>query len=212
MSYRGCGQKCRTVWNSVALVRETPRLLMLKHDDSIVHTSGRRRLMGRFSQFCVLSATLAILGGCGTLTERYSGRPSIIVRLREQEAYLYRGTIKTASSPISSGREGYRTPVGRFRVIRKDEDHRSSIYGDYVDASGKVVKANVDKRRDGKPPGSHFVGAAMPYFLEFSPGYGLHEGYLPGVPASHGCIRMPRRQARQFYAAARIGTPVVVEP
>ncbi|MFL5738728.1 MAG: DUF4286 family protein, partial [Flavisolibacter sp.] len=35
------------------------------------------------------------------------------------------------------------------------------------------------------------VGAPMPYFLEFSPGYGLHQGYLPGVPASHGCIRMP---------------------
>ena len=186
--------------------------MIIKHDVSIVHTSGLRRLMHRFSQFCVLSATLAILSGCDTLTERYSGRPSIIVRLREQEAYLYRGGIKTASSPISSGREGYRTPVGRFRVIQKDEDHRSSIYGDYVDASGKVVKANVDKRRDRKPPGSHFVGAAMPYFLEFSPGYGLHEGYLPGVPASHGCIRMPRRKARQFYAAAHIGTPVVVEP
>jgi len=35
--------------------------------------------------------------------------------------------------PISSGREGYRTPIGRFQVIRKDADHRSSAYGDYVD-------------------------------------------------------------------------------
>jgi lipoprotein-anchoring transpeptidase ErfK/SrfK len=52
----------------------------------------------------------------------------------------------------------------------------------------------------------------MPYFLEFSPGYGLHQGYLPGVPASHGCIRMPYWKARQFYKAANIGTPVVVKP
>ena len=52
----------------------------------------------------------------------------------------------------------------------------------------------------------------MPYFLEFSPGYGLHQGYLPGEPASHGCIRMPYWKARQFYNAARIGTPVVVKP
>ena len=78
--------------------------------------------------------------------------------------------------------KGYRTPVGRFQVIRKDEDHRSSVYGDYVDDSGRVVKANVDSRRDRKPPHSHFVGASMPYFIEFSPGYGLHQGYLPGVP------------------------------
>ena len=155
---------------------------------------------------------LVALNGCGTLPERYTGRSSIVVSLREQEAYLYRGQNRTASAPISSGREGHRTPVGRFHVIRKDEDHRSSLYGDYVDASGKIVKANVDSRRDSQPPGSHFVGAAMPYFLEFSPGYGLHEGYLPGVPASHGCIRMPHWKARQFYNAARIGTPVVINP
>jgi lipoprotein-anchoring transpeptidase ErfK/SrfK len=176
--------------------------------------------MNRLSKFCALAATLIALSGCGTvsdlvtsnLPEAHSGRPSIVVSLREQEAYLYRGNNRTASSRISSGREGYRTPVGRFQVIRKEEDHRSSVYGDYVDASGKVVKANVDSRRDGKPPHSHFVGAPMPYFLEFSPGYGLHQGYLPGVPASHGCIRMPYWKARQFYKVAQVGTPVVVKP
>jgi lipoprotein-anchoring transpeptidase ErfK/SrfK len=74
------------------------------------------------------------------------------------------------------------------------------------------MKANVDSRRDSRPLHSHFVGTPMPYFLEFSPGYGLHQGYLPGVPASHGCIRMPYWKARQFYDAAHIGTPVVVKP
>ena len=177
-------------------------------------------MMNRLSLFCALAATLAALSGCSTvsemvtsnLPEKHSGRPSIVVSLREQEAYLYRGKNRTASSRISSGREGYRTPVGHFQVIRKDEDHRSSIYGDYVDASGKVVKANVDVRRDRKPPHSRFVGAPMPYFLEFSPGYGLHQGYLPGEPASHGCIRMPYWKARQFYNAVHLGTVVVIKP
>ena len=177
-------------------------------------------MMNRFSQFCALGATLVALSSCSTvndlvtshLPESHSGRPSIAVSLREQEAYLYRGGYRTASSRISSGREGYRTPIGRFQVIRKDEDHRSSLYGDYVDDSGRIVKANVDSRRDSRPPHSHFVGAPMPYFLEFSPGYGLHQGYLPGVAASHGCIRMPYWKARQFYNAAHIGTPVVVKP
>src|SRR6478672_13386164 len=149
--------------------------------------------MNRLSQFSALGATLMVLSGCSTVTdmvesklpESHSGRPSIVVSLRAQEAYLYRGGQRTASSRISSGREGYRTPVGRFQVIRKDENHRSSVYGDYVDDSGRVVNANVDSRRDRKPPHSHFVGAPMPYFIEFSPGYGLHQGYLPGVPASH---------------------------
>ena len=175
--------------------------------------------MNRFSQFAALSSTVLILSGCSTVTdmvtsnlpESYSGRASIVVSLHAQEAYLYRGGYRIASSRISSGREGYRTPVGRFHVIRKDEAHRSSIYGDYVNDSGRIVKANIDNRRDSKPPHSHFVGTPMPYFLEFSPGYGLHQGYLPGVPASHGCIRMPYWKARQFYNAAHIGTSVVVK-
>ena len=191
----------------------------MRNDASILHALALIPVMNRFSQFCAFAATLAALSGCGTvsdlvtsnLPERHSGRPSIVVSLREQEAYLYRGNNRTASSRISSGREGYRTPIGRFQVIRKDEDHRSSLYGDYVDASGRIVKANVDSRISRKPPDSHFVGTPMPYFLEFSPGYGLHQGYLPGVPASHGCIRMPYWKARQFYNAARVGTSVVVK-
>lgn len=176
--------------------------------------------MNRFVQSSVVCLTLVILSGCSTMTdmvtsnlpESRSGRPSIVVSLRAQEAYLYRAGQRTASSRISSGREGYRTPVGRFQVIRKDEDHRSSVYGDYVDDSGRVVKANVDTRRVAKPPHSHFLGAPMPYFVEFSPGYGLHQGYLPGVPASHGCIRMPYWKARQFYNAVHVGTVVIIKP
>jgi len=176
--------------------------------------------MNRLSKLSSLCATLITLSGCSTMTdmvtshlpESHSGRPSIVVSLRAQEAYLYRAGHRTAESRISSGREGYRTPVGRFQVTRKDEDHRSSVYGDYVDDSGRVVKANVDIRRDAKPPHSHFLGAPMPYFLEFSPGYGLHQGYLPGVPASHGCIRMPYWKARQFYNAAHVGTVVIIKP
>ena len=91
--------------------------------------------MNRLSQFCSLAVTLAVLSGCGTLIdmvtsnlpETHSGRPSIVVSLREQKAYLYWEKNRTASSRISSGREGYRTPVGKFQVILKDKDHRSSI-------------------------------------------------------------------------------------
>ena len=176
--------------------------------------------MNRVARLALLSALAAGLSSCSTVTEmvtanmpqRHSGRPSIVVKLHEQQAYLYRGRHLTAASRISSGREGHRTPVGSFRVIRKDEDHRSGIYGAYVDESGRVVRPNVDVRKDPKPPHAKFVGASMPFFVEFSPGYGLHQGYLPGVPASHGCIRMPYWKARQFFDAAHVGTSVVVKP
>lgn len=179
--------------------------------------------MKRLSVFCGLACLILgafSLSGCDTLTEMveanvpqtHGGRPSIVVRLHEQQAYLYRGGHFVASSRISSGREGHRTPIGRFSVIRKDQDHRSSIYGDYVTDSGEIAKANVDVRRDPRPPHSHFEGAPMPFFLEFSPGYGLHQGYLPGEPASHGCIRMPYWKARQFFSIAHVGTPVTIQP
>jgi lipoprotein-anchoring transpeptidase ErfK/SrfK len=186
-------------------------------------SSNQRTIANRVGIRALLGLVALTLSSCGTyntvtdlvtshVPDRHSGRAAIVVDLGAQQAYLYRGKHRTASSRISSGREGHRTPVGQFQVVRKDQDHRSSLYGDYVDRSGRIVKANVDSRRDSKPPGSHFVGAAMPFFVEFSPGYGLHQGYLPGVPASHGCIRMPYWKARQFYEAAHIGTPVTVRP
>jgi lipoprotein-anchoring transpeptidase ErfK/SrfK len=169
----------------------------------------------------LLLLLLGLCSSCSTVSDmvvthipkRQEGRPSVVVNLGEQKAYLYRGKHLTASSRISSGREGHRTPTGRFRVIRKHEDHRSSLYGDYVDReTGRVVRANVDVRKHRKPRGTRYVGAAMPFYVEFSPSYGLHAGYLPGVPASHGCIRMPYWKARQFYRETRIGTPVTVKP
>ena len=185
--------------------------------------SKLHRIANRVRTFAALALLGLGLSSCGTyhtvsdlvtshVPERHTGRASVVIDLGEQEAYLYRGKFRTASSRISSGREGHRTPTGRFNVIRKDIEHRSSLYGNYVDDSGRVVKENVDSRKDSKPPHSHFVGASMPFFVEFSPGYGLHQGYLPGVPASHGCIRMPYWKARQFYEAARIGTSVTVRP
>ncbi|MFL6540696.1 MAG: L,D-transpeptidase family protein [Chthoniobacterales bacterium] len=174
--------------------------------------------MNRIALLAFCAATVLGLNACSTvgdmvathIPERHSGRARVVVDLSHQQAYLYRGKHVSAASRISSGREGHRTPIGSFSVIRKDADHRSGLYGDYVDRRGRIVRPNVDIRRDSKPRGTHFLGAPMPFFVEFSPSYGLHAGYLPGVPASHGCIRMPYWRARQFYNAVHIGTPVVV--
>lgn len=134
----------------------------------------------------------------------------IVVDLSEQKAYLYQHGELKAQAPVSTGREGKRTSPGQFSVIEKDIDHRSSIYGDYV-RNGHVVKENVDIRKGGRPPGSKFVGTPMPYFLRFNGAQGLHAGNLPGYPASAGCVRLPARQAKRFYYAVRLGTPVIVK-
>jgi lipoprotein-anchoring transpeptidase ErfK/SrfK len=139
-----------------------------------------------------------------------SGSPSITIDLGEQKAFFYKDGRLVGVSMISSGREGYRTPPGQYKVLQKSKDHVSNLYGDYVDHGDNVMVANVGVKRDPKPPGAKFRGAPMPYFLRFHGGYGLHAGFLPGFAASHGCVRMPERMAQIFFANVSHGTPVRV--
>ena len=139
-----------------------------------------------------------------------SGSPSIKISLGEQRAYFYKSGVLVGVSQLSTGREGLNTPTGNYKIIQKDKDHFSSLFGDYVDSSGKVVVANIDVKKDPKPPGTHFQGTPMPYFMRIVSGTGLHAGYLPGYPASHGCIRMPEFMAEDFFRSVSVGTPVTI--
>ncbi len=140
-----------------------------------------------------------------------AGPPSIIINLNKQTAAFYKGAKLVGISAISSGREGFDTPSGNYKISQKDLNHASNLYGDYVDASGNVVVKDVDVEKDPCPPGLSFRGAPMPYFMRITGGVGMHQGFLPGVPDSHGCIRMPEKMAKLFWANAPQGTPVIVE-
>ena len=140
-----------------------------------------------------------------------SGTPSIVINLGKQTAAFYKDGKLVGVSAISSGREGFDTPAGNYKIIQRDLKHASNLYGDYVDAAGNVVVKNVDVKKDPRPPGLSFRGAPMPYFMRITPsGVGMHQGFLPGVPDSHGCIRMPEKMARLYWDNAPLGTPVTV--
>lgn len=137
----------------------------------------------------------------------------VVVSLTKQRAYLLNGDQLAIDSPISSGKRAGMTPSGKFSVMEKDKDHRSSVYGNFVDRSGRVVRAGVSLRIDSAPSGTHYEGAPMKWFMRLTgDGVGMHVGILPGYPASHGCIRMPAQAAEMFYSRVKIGTPVEVEP
>jgi hypothetical protein len=131
------------------------------------------------------------------------------IDLQQQTAFLIRGRGLVLESPISSGRYGHLTQTGSFKVIEKEVNHYSSIYGKIVDANGKTIVADADV--DMKVPrGGKFVPAPMRYFMRFHEADGMHAGYLPGYPASHGCVRMPEQLAIAFFRAVDVGTPVTV--
>ena len=135
----------------------------------------------------------------------------IVVSLPKQRAYLMLGDQIVIDSPISSGKRGHSSPSGHFSVLEKDPDHRSNIYGDFVDNSGRVVRAGISSKIDSAPSGTHYVGAPMRWFMRLTAeGVGMHVGILPGYPASHGCIRMPPDGAKLFYDNVKVGTPADV--
>lgn len=139
-----------------------------------------------------------------------SGSPRIVVHIGEQKAYFYKGKTLVGETTVSTGKPGFGTPPGHYTVLTKSADHVSSLFGDYVDSSGHVVRSNVDSRKDRQPKGTHFDGARMPYAMFFRGGYAMHQGYVPPFAASHGCIRLPGRMAALFFEHASVGTPVTV--
>jgi hypothetical protein len=109
---------------------------------------------------------------------------AIRIRLASQSLVLYKDGSTLIRGRISTGRPGFDTPSGRYLVTDKERTRLSSLY--------KV---------------------AMPYFLRLSfSEYGIHQGYNPGRPASHGCIRVAGEEvARTIFNRTPIGTLVTIE-
>jgi lipoprotein-anchoring transpeptidase ErfK/SrfK len=145
------------------------------------------------------------------LKQATSDNTRIVVSIPKQRAYLMIGEKIVADGPVSSGRRGHESPTGHMHVLEKDPNHHSSLYGDFVDGSGRVVRGGVSARIDSAPSGTHFEGAAMKWFLRLTEdGVGMHVGILPGYPASHGCIRQSVDGAKLFYDYVKVGTTVDV--
>lgn len=141
-----------------------------------------------------------------------TGPAKIRIVRAEQKAYFYKGGTLVGVSPISSGDSAHTTPAGRYKVTQKNIDHESSLYGVIKNrATDETVNSNADIRLHKPGPGEYFKHAPMPHFMRFNYGIGMHAGFLPGYPASHGCVRMPAKMAQKFFDNAKLGTPVVVE-
>src|SRR2546423_3814910 len=138
------------------------------------------------------------------------GSPKIVVSISDQKAYFYKGKNLVGESTVSTGKPGFGTPPGHYTVLSKDPTHVSTVFGDYVDDFGNVVKSNIDARKDPRPPGTHYDGARMPFAMFFRGGYAMHQGYVPPYAASHGCIRVPVGMAETFFNAAEVCTPGIV--
>jgi lipoprotein-anchoring transpeptidase ErfK/SrfK len=137
---------------------------------------------------------------------------SIYISLTKQRVYFRVYHEVAVDSPISSGKQAGMTPPGNYKVIEKDANHRSNIYGDFVNPrTGRVVRAGISTKIDSAPSGTVYRGAPMRWFMRLTEsGLGMHTGILPGYPASHGCVRLPEEIAKLLYDRVQIGTPVTI--
>ena len=111
------------------------------------------------------------------------GSVAIVVSILDQLAYVYRDGRLLAVTTVSTGSGGHETPTGAFTILQKKVFHRSNLYSN----------------------------APMPYMQRLTwTGIALHAGHLPGYPASHGCIRLPKEFARQLYDMTELGGTVRV--
>ncbi len=112
------------------------------------------------------------------------GDAKVIIDLLTQRFYVYRGDRLVGMSTISSGKKGRETPLGFWKVFRKQVKGFSRKYDN----------------------------APMPYMQMYDEkGIAFHGGKLPGYPASHGCVRLPIKFAEKLYGLTRIGTEVIIE-
>jgi lipoprotein-anchoring transpeptidase ErfK/SrfK len=133
----------------------------------------------------------------------------VVINLSEQRAYLIENGKISLIAPIASGKPGWSTPTGHFSILSKDIDHRSQNFGSVLDGSGNISTPSATPGTY-VPPGFRYRPAPMPYYMEFTQAIGMHAGYLPGYPASHGCVRMPKDLAERFFERVSIRTPVTV--
>jgi lipoprotein-anchoring transpeptidase ErfK/SrfK len=134
---------------------------------------------------------------------------SIEIDLQDQMAYLVQGGRVALAAPISSGRAGHLTETGAFKIIEKEQNHYSNMYGKIVDARGNTIVSDADADMP-VPRGGRFIPAPMRFFMRFNGSIGMHAGYLPGYPASHGCVRLPEADAIALFESVDVGTPVNV--
>jgi len=111
------------------------------------------------------------------------GTALLVVNVATQRAVLFRNGVPIAATTVSTGAEGHETPTGVFTILQKKREHYSNLYNN----------------------------APMPNMQRLTwDGIALHAGRLPGYPASHGCIRLPKEFSALLYDATTLGMTVVI--
>lgn len=129
-------------------------------------------------------------------------RTRIMIDLGKRELKLLEGQKIVKSYKISIGMEGFNTPRGTFKVIKKRKN--PTWYNPKAEWS-KDMPETI-----GPGPGNPLGTRAL--YLN-APNIRIHGTYKSGsigTAASHGCIRMLIKDSEELYDLVPVGTPTVI--
>jgi L,D-transpeptidase catalytic domain/SPOR domain len=107
----------------------------------------------------------------------------IVISKASQTMFVFSDGQLWGSTPVSTGKRRHTTPSGIYPILQKRRFHRSNIYSN----------------------------APMPYMQRLTwSGIALHSGWVPGYPASHGCVRLPPGFAQALFKLTNASATTVV--
>ena len=110
------------------------------------------------------------------------GPVTIRVDLRTQLISVFRAGHEIGTAVVLYGADAKETPLGRFPILWKGKNHRSSLYD-----------------------------APMPYTLRLTgDGVAIHGSDVRWGAATHGCVGVPTDFAAKLYEQARVGDAVTI--
>ena len=113
-----------------------------------------------------------------------AGPTWVRIDLGKQIMSVFRGPNEIGTAVVVYGGDNKQTPVGKFHILMKDADHRSSLYD-----------------------------AAMPYTLQLTgDGVSIHGSTVRWGAATHGCIGLPLEFARRLFEQTKVGDEVIIVP
>jgi hypothetical protein len=115
------------------------------------------------------------------------GPRQLTIHLDSQTFEYSEGGVVVHTGAVTSGSVEHPTPLGIYSVLTKQRDKRSGSYTNYFD-----------------------MPTPMPYALQFSGPFYVHEGWIAAQPESHGCVRLHREDARFIYERMRVGDRIAV--
>lgn len=164
----------------------------------------------------LLLALSVVLSGCASkpinqpasMAVRYGAVTNLSdvrvrVSLQNRAVYVYENEEPRFVAAIAIGTQKDPTPTGNFKAFNKLPRKRSNTYGFFV--QGDQV---VPGKRTSMPSGYRYVGYPMPWWVEFKSGYGFHAGAVWPQPRTHGCLRLHRSVAKDFFNMVDGGTPI----